>query len=658
MFLQGDPSTFVALVAALGLGGALGLIIGLLVGAGIVLALVPQELHHARIAVVPGDLEGRVQHEGMSVPVLTQRAVNAQVLGAALLALEVAVPQAGDGGQRGQRLRGLQAAFEIHRVAVMPPQQQRLLVHALLVGVQRVHGAAVEARLECGAVGQLHQPVGPVHDRPRHLVVGDHGEVRVVLVHVRVVAHAPAELAGGHHAVFDPPLRHLARGQPRLVRQHRPLRGAGDVVYGRLELRDTRAPPEPFVVLAHDVVIRPQLFREAGLMQQLDDLLAGVGLFRPLVQVLVTPAQRPPGARLTERGEHRLYDPLAVLEGLGQGAFACAQIQIYPGARDLRVRPGAQRHPHAPALRHHLVEVVEDDMHLAGALCDQVHAHHPLRRVEGIHDRNRQRYARRRRRHVQPQPHRQQAGLAHGLGDQVQPPALGGIERDRPSAEAEEFTLFPLEAVGEGLQVIGGGRAGDRPLSDTLLFSLTFILCFFTLVAVRTTVTLPIAHEANWVWRLTEQEKKHHYFSGLRKGLFFFPLLPLFVLLLLFYGYFWDWSKAGLHCLFGLATAWLLAEGLFLRFQKIPFTCSFMPGKARIQYFWLVYLAAFLVFVNSFSWLEGILFRYPEGFYIYFGVAAGLIAGVRLYQHLLFYRRTPLIYEEKLEMVMITLEAE
>jgi len=42
MFLQGDPSTFVALVAALGLGGALGLIIGLLVGAGIVLALVPQ----------------------------------------------------------------------------------------------------------------------------------------------------------------------------------------------------------------------------------------------------------------------------------------------------------------------------------------------------------------------------------------------------------------------------------------------------------------------------------------------------------------------------------------------------------------------------------------------------------------------------------------
>ena len=233
-----------------------------------------------------------------------------------------------------------------------------------------------------------------------------------------------------------------------------------------------------------------------------------------------------------------------------------------------------------------------------------------------------------------------------------------GLKRSPP----HRLRLISYLAVAIALALVvmglGGGRAGDRPLSDTLLFSLTFILCFFTLVAVRTTVTLPIAHEANWVWRLTEQEKKHHYFSGLRKGLFFFPLLPLFVLLLLFYGYFWDWSKAGLHCLFGLATAWLLAEGLFLRFQKIPFTCSFMPGKARIQYFWLVYLAAFLVFVNSFSWLEGILFRYPEGFYIYFGVAAGLIAGVRLYQHLLFYRRTPLIYEEKLEMVMITLEAE
>jgi hypothetical protein len=233
-----------------------------------------------------------------------------------------------------------------------------------------------------------------------------------------------------------------------------------------------------------------------------------------------------------------------------------------------------------------------------------------------------------------------------------------GLKRSPP----HRLRLISYLAVATALALvvmgIGGSHGGARSLSDNLLFSLTFILCFFTLVAVRTTVTLPITHEANWVWRLTEKEKKHHYFSGLRQGLLFFPLLPLFVLLLLFYSFFWEWSKVGLHGLFSFVTAWLLAEGLFLRFQKIPFTCSFMPGKAKIQYFWLVYLAGFLAYVNFFSWLEGIFSRYPDGLYIYFGVAAGLIAGVRLYQHLLFYRRAPLIYEEKLEMVMITLETE
>jgi len=62
-----------------------------------------------------------------------------------------------------------------------------------------------------------------------------------------------------------------------------------------------------------------------------------------------------------------------------------------------------------------------------------------------------------------------------------------------------------------------------------------------------------------------------------------------------------------------------------------------------------------LAYVNIASWLEGILFWHPNGFYIYFSVAAGIIAAARLYQHLFFYHHIPLIFEETQEMVMITL---
>ena len=65
-----------------------------------------QELHHLRVAVVPRDLEQRMEHQRVRIAVLVGRAVHVQVLGAAQLGLEVPVPERGHHGQRGQGLGG------------------------------------------------------------------------------------------------------------------------------------------------------------------------------------------------------------------------------------------------------------------------------------------------------------------------------------------------------------------------------------------------------------------------------------------------------------------------------------------------------------------------------------------------------------------------
>jgi len=88
---------------------------------------------------------------------------------------------------------------------------------------------------------------------------------------------------------------------------------------------------------------------------------------------------------------------------------------------------------------------------------------------------------------------------------------------------------------------------------------------------------------------------RRHYFVGLKKAVFFEALFPLFVLVFVFTYYLWGWRPALMHCLYGLTASVLLMEVLFLRYPKVPFTCTFVPGKAKVHVYWLPYVIGFLI---------------------------------------------------------------
>ena len=167
---------------------------------------------------------------------------------------------------------------------------------------------------------------------------------------------------------------------------------------------------------------------------------------------------------------------------------------------------------------------------------------------------------------------------------------------------------------------------------------------------------MPISLEANWVFQLTESEKRRHYFAGLRKAIFFLNLLPLFVIFFILYFSFWDGLTAFYHCLYGLVVSALLMEGFFLTYCKIPFACSYLPGKEKLQLLWIIYFFLFLAFINLMAWIESELLKSHSNFLIFFGAAILIILGVRIYQLLFFYRKNGIKYEEKPEPALVTLD--
>src|SRR5205823_4334997 len=73
------------------------------------------------------------------------------------------------------------------------------------------------------------------------------------------------------------------------------------------------------------------------------------------------------------------------------------------------------------------------------------------------------------------------------------------------------------------------------------------------------------------------------YFAAARKSLFAVTALPVWIVAAVVYFSIWPvWAALG-HCIVLVATGILLVEVSLDGFRKIPFTCSYLPGKANLK---------------------------------------------------------------------------
>jgi hypothetical protein len=157
-----------------------------------------------------------------------------------------------------------------------------------------------------------------------------------------------------------------------------------------------------------------------------------------------------------------------------------------------------------------------------------------------------------------------------------------------------------LFVVGLALTLSGLGGLALRDLGSSApvipaapLHAPAFVLPFFALVGLRLAAAYPASIEANWVFRLTESVGSSDYAAGVRRAALQTVVLPLLVLLAVPYSVVWGPAMAARHLLLALAVALVTVEWLFLGFRKIPFTCTYLPGKANLRLTWPKHAAIF-----------------------------------------------------------------
>jgi hypothetical protein len=184
---------------------------------------------------------------------------------------------------------------------------------------------------------------------------------------------------------------------------------------------------------------------------------------------------------------------------------------------------------------------------------------------------------------------------------------------------------------------------------DAALLSIPLVLSFFALSGMRVVFPLPAELRANWIFQLTENEHRRECLAGMRKSMVTWAIVPLFALLWPVCAFLWGWRVASLELLFAVTLSLILMELLLLRFFKIPFTCSYLPGKANITLMGAFYWLGFSTYAYTMASLEAWLLQHLLAWAIFYVLLLAALAGLVSHRNRVLDEGFVFAYEDNLE---------
>lgn len=225
-------------------------------------------------------------------------------------------------------------------------------------------------------------------------------------------------------------------------------------------------------------------------------------------------------------------------------------------------------------------------------------------------------------------------------------------------SQLHQGVLLGLSACGLAivLKRLAGSHLIDRigadgPASSLLIdiaIGVPFFFMFVCGISIRAALALPMTHRANWVFRLTEsaagrREQMRAVNHCVTCYVVAFPVAASAPVLWLVLGPAGAITAAVIITLVGL----VFVHGVLLDWRRIPFTCSYLPGKRLVAYTLVLGFAAFALFTSGSASLVRLAIERPA-----YAVAILMIllpVGMMLRRRrLATWRENPLMFDDEL----------
>jgi len=180
----------------------------------------------------------------------------------------------------------------------------------------------------------------------------------------------------------------------------------------------------------------------------------------------------------------------------------------------------------------------------------------------------------------------------------------------------------------------------------------TLTMMGLAVVGLRSVFSLPVSLNANWVLRVTQLNPPQQYIAGARRALLLLSAGPAWGLAALLGLGFRPWGHVAEHLAVLAVVGWILAELCLLGVSKIPFACSYLPGKTNLQYLFWGLAVGFLVVAISLADEEMRVLGNPLKFGAMMGVLAAVEAGLWMVNRQR--AKSAVLYYEEMEPEVIT----
>lgn len=152
--------------------------------------------------------------------------------------------------------------------------------------------------------------------------------------------------------------------------------------------------------------------------------------------------------------------------------------------------------------------------------------------------------------------------------------------------------------------------AAPRPLTSDFLMYSVWMMCL-AVAGLRGVFSLPISLGANWVLRVTQLSPSANYIAAARRSMLLFAVLPVWLCVALLSLCFSPLLESSAHLVVLALVGSILADIALIGTSKIPFACSYLPGKSNVQYMFWGFLMIVAPLTLSFAGYEQNALHHP-----------------------------------------------
>ena len=167
------------------------------------------------------------------------------------------------------------------------------------------------------------------------------------------------------------------------------------------------------------------------------------------------------------------------------------------------------------------------------------------------------------------------------------------------------LTLVCAAAAGFAMALVAlsNANAHEGAGPSTRLLVMQPLLYGALLVGFRHVIRVPAELRANWGFQLAWRDRTRAFVAGVGHAAIVGLVLPALAILLPFYMFVMGPALALMHAGLGLAGAVVLLEALMVSYDKVPFTCTYVPSE-NMKALAPIYAIAFVIGAVNFAGMQ------------------------------------------------------